>query len=46
MNGVSHFGDGRRLGRRPSFVLLVCATVLMMATASAPPPNYPLYQER
>src|SRR6185437_11338884 len=46
MNGVSHFGNGRRLGRRASFVLLVCATVLMMATASAPSPIYPLYRER
>jgi predicted MFS family arabinose efflux permease len=46
MNGVSHFGNGRRLGRRASFVLLVCANVLMMATASAPSPIYPLYRER
>src|SRR5690349_6435394 len=46
MNGVSHFHNGRRLGRRASFVLLVCATVLMMATASAPSPIYPLYRER
>jgi MFS family permease len=46
MNGVSRSGNGRRLGRRASFVLLVCANVLMMATASAPSPIYPLYQER
>jgi MFS family permease len=46
MNGVSHFGNGRRLGRRSSFVALVCANVLMMATASAPSPIYPLYRER
>ena len=46
MNGVSHFYNGRRLGRRASFVLLVCANVLMMATASAPSPIYPLYRER
>jgi threonine dehydrogenase-like Zn-dependent dehydrogenase len=42
MNGVSHFDNGRRA----SFVLLVCANVLMMATASAPSPIYPLYRER
>jgi hypothetical protein len=41
MKGVSHFDDGRRLGRRASFVLPVCANALMMATASAPP-IYPL----
>jgi MFS family permease len=46
MNGVSHFDNGRRLGRRASFVLLVCANVLMMATASAPSPIYPPYRER
>jgi MFS family permease len=46
MNGVMHFDKRRRLGRRASFVLLVCANVLMMATASAPSPIYPLYQER
>ena len=46
MNGVSHFDNGGRLGRRASFVLLVCANVLMMATASAPSPIYPLYRER
>lgn len=46
MNGVSHFDNGRCLGRRASFVLLVCASVLMMATASAPSPIYPLYRER
>lgn len=46
MNGVHHFRNGRRLGRRASFVLLVCANVLMMATASAPSPIYPLYRER
>ncbi|MCI2424256.1 hypothetical protein MOQ72_43375 [Saccharopolyspora sp. K220] len=46
MNGVRHFDNGRRLGRRASFVLLVCANVLMMATASAPSPIYPLYRER
>jgi hypothetical protein len=36
MNGVSHFDNGRRLGRRASFVLLVCANVPMMATAGRP----------
>ncbi|SDS67527.1 MFS transporter [Actinopolymorpha singaporensis] len=46
MNGVSHVGNGRRLGRRASFVVLVCTNVLMMATASAPSPIYPLYRER
>jgi predicted MFS family arabinose efflux permease len=46
MKGVSHFGNGRRLGRRASFVLLVCANVLMMANASAPSPIFPLYRER
>lgn len=46
MNGVSHFDNGRRLGGRASFVVLVCADVLMMATASAPSPIYPLYRER
>ena len=46
MNGVRRFGNGGRLGRRASFVLLVCANVLMLATASAPSPIYPLYQER
>ena len=46
MNGVSHFDNGRRLGRRASFIVLVCASVLMMATASAPSPIYPLYRER
>ena len=46
MNGVSHFDNGRRLGRRAAFVLLVCANVLMMATASAPSPIHPLYRER
>ncbi|MBM0224232.1 MULTISPECIES: MFS transporter [Micromonospora] len=46
MNGVGHFDNRRRLGRRASFVLLVCANVLMMATASAPSPIYPLYRER
>jgi MFS family permease len=51
---VSPFDNGRRprrlerrrLGRRASFVVLVCANMLMMATASAPSPIYPLYQER
>jgi predicted MFS family arabinose efflux permease len=43
---VSHFDNGRRLGCRASFVLLVCANVLVMATASAPSPIYPLYRER
>ncbi|GAA5039615.1 MFS transporter [Actinopolymorpha pittospori] len=46
MNVVSHLDNGRRLGRRASFVLLVCANVLMMANASAPSPIYPLYRER
>ena len=46
MIGVRHVDNGRRLGRRASFVLLVCANVLMMATASAPSPIYPLYRER
>lgn len=43
---MSDFESGRRLGRRASFALLVGATVLMMATASAPSPLYPLYRER
>ena len=42
---LEHFIPGFRLGRRPSFVLLVCANVLMMATASAPSPIYPLYRD-
>lgn len=47
MNSVSHFGNGRRLGHRASFVLLACATVLMVAAASAPSPIYPAaYQRR
>jgi MFS family permease len=46
MNGVSHIDNGRRLGRRAPFVLLVCANVLTMATASAPSPIYPPYRER
>ncbi|MGW5360876.1 MFS transporter [Actinopolymorpha pittospori] len=46
MNVLSHLDNGRRLGRRASFVLLVCANVLMMANASAPSPIYPLYRER
>lgn len=46
MTGVSSFDSGGRLGRRASFVLLVCANVLLMATASAPSPIYPLYRER
>jgi hypothetical protein len=42
---VSHLDKRRRLGLRASFVLLVCANVLMMATASAPSPIYLLYRE-
>jgi predicted MFS family arabinose efflux permease len=42
MDHVSRFNNRRRA----SFVVLVCATVLMMATASAPSPIYPLYRER
>ncbi|MET8213868.1 hypothetical protein ABZT51_50190 [Streptomyces sp. NPDC005373] len=38
--------DGRRLGRGAAFAVLACATVVMMATASAPSPIYPLYRER
>ncbi|MET7749708.1 MFS transporter [Micromonospora sp. NPDC005367] len=43
---MNRFDSGGRLGRRASFVLLAGANVLMMATASAPSPIYPLYRER
>ncbi|GHE92666.1 MFS transporter [Streptomyces spiralis] len=46
MKRVSRPRDGRRLGRGAAFAVLVCVTVVMMATASAPSPIYPLYQER
>ncbi|UXY24821.1 MFS transporter [Streptomyces cynarae] len=46
MKRVSRPRDGRRLGRRAAFAILVCANVVMMATASAPSPIYPLYRER
>ncbi|MFF4305375.1 MFS transporter [Streptomyces sp. NPDC001601] len=46
MKRASRSRDGRRLERGPAFVLLVCANVVMMATASAPSPIYPLYRER
>ncbi|WP_433130752.1 MFS transporter [Streptomyces sp. CA-106110] len=36
----------RRLGRPAAFTVLALATVVMMATASAPSPLYPLYRER
>src|ERR1700759_3652203 len=40
--------NSRRGGRRRGgpFALLFCATVVLMASASAPSPIYPLYQER
>lgn len=46
MNGVSRFTDSRRLGRGASFTVLVLANVLLMASASAPSPIYPLYLQR
>ncbi|MQY36917.1 hypothetical protein SRB17_49190 [Streptomyces sp. RB17] len=46
MKRVSRPRDGRRLGRGAAFAVLVCANVVMMATASAPSPIYPLYRER
>ncbi|WP_181139121.1 MFS transporter [Streptomyces sp. Ru72] len=46
MKHVSRARHGRRLGRGSSFAVLVCANVVMMATASAPSPIYPLYRER
>ncbi|MFJ4843909.1 MFS transporter [Streptomyces sp. NPDC088733] len=38
--------DRRRPGRQAGFTVLAVATVVMMATASAPSPFYPLYRER
>ncbi|MEU6342886.1 MFS transporter [Streptomyces sp. NPDC046977] len=38
--------DRRRPGRPAGFTVLAVATVVMMATASAPSPFYPLYRER
>ncbi|MGV9249235.1 MFS transporter [Streptomyces sp. NPDC003710] len=46
MRRVSGPHDGRRLGRGAAFAVLACANVVMMATASAPSPTYPLYRER
>jgi predicted MFS family arabinose efflux permease len=46
MNGVSRVSASPRLGRGASLVVLVFANVLMMATASAPSPIYPMYRER
>jgi MFS family permease len=46
MKRVSGPRDGRRLGRGAAFAVLACANVVMMATASAPSPIYPLYRER
>ncbi|MGW3448825.1 MFS transporter [Streptomyces sp. NPDC001076] len=46
MKRASRSRDGRRLGRGPAFAVLACANVVMMATASAPSPIYPLYRER
>lgn len=46
MRRVSGPHDGRRLGRGAAFAVLACANVVMMATASAPSPIYPLYRER
>ncbi|MFB7288472.1 MFS transporter [Actinacidiphila glaucinigra] len=37
---------GRRLGRGTTFTVLACANVVLMATASAPSPIYPLYRQR
>lgn len=36
----------RPLGRRAAFTVLTVTTVVLMATASAPSPIYPLYRER
>ncbi|MFF3559953.1 MFS transporter [Streptomyces sp. NPDC002574] len=38
--------DRRRTGRPAGFTVLAVTTVVMMATASAPSPMYPLYRER
>lgn len=46
MKRVSRSHGGRRLGRGPAFAVLFGANVVMMATASAPSPIYPLYRER
>jgi MFS family permease len=46
MKRASRSREGRRLERGPAFAVLVCANVVMMATASAPSPIYPLYRER
>jgi MFS family permease len=46
MKRGSRSRDRRRLGRRAAFAVLVSANVVMMATASAPSPIYPLYRER
>ncbi|MEU6656406.1 MFS transporter [Streptomyces sp. NPDC046900] len=43
---MSHPRDRRRLGRGAAFTVLACANVVMLATASAPSPIYPLYQAR
>lgn len=46
MKRVSRSHGGRRLGRGPAVAVLFGANVVMMATASAPSPIYPLYRER
>jgi predicted MFS family arabinose efflux permease len=46
MSPVASGRDHRRLGRPATFTLLALATVVLMATASAPSPLYPLYRER
>lgn len=46
MNAGSHAPGAHRFGRGASFGLLVLATVLLMASASAPSPIYPLYLQR
>lgn len=46
MNGVSRIPRAHRLSRHASFRLLVLVNVLLMASASAPSPIYPLYLHR
>ncbi|MDX2644916.1 MFS transporter [Streptomyces sp. PA03-1a] len=46
MKHVNRRRAGVRLGRGAAFTVLVSANVVMMATASAPSPIYPLYRAR